>query len=217
MDTPNYKFLEAAHYLKIAPATFRSWVIGRSYPKSSGSGYFKPLIKLSDPKKRLLSFNNLIEAYVLRSLRQEHGVSIKAVRAALDYAQAEFNIPRLLLSRDLPTGAGDLFLQRYGELINLSRSGPLALRKMLEAHLQRIEGDSKVPVRLYPFIDFDFNRLIAIDPFIKFGRPVIIRKAISTSVVVDRIDAGESLEAVADDYDLEVNELEMAIPYERAA
>lgn len=217
MDAPIYSFLEASRYLKLAPATLRSWVIGRSYPKRKGLGYFKPLIKSPDREHHLLSFNNLIEAYVLRSLRQEHGVSIKAVRAALNYAQAEFNIPRLLLSRDLLTAAGDLFLQRYGELVNLSRSGQLALRKMLEAHLQRIEWDSKLPVRLYPFIDFDVKKMIAIDPLIKFGRPVIIRKAIATASIVDRIDAGESLKAVADDYDLEVNEIEMAILYERAA
>jgi len=217
MDAPIYKFLEAARYLKIALATLRSWVVGRSYPKGKGLGYFKPLIKLSGKEQPLLSFNNLIEAYILRSLRQEHGVSIKAVRAALNYAQAEFNIPRLLLSRDLLTAAGDLFLQRYGELINLSRSGQLALRKMLEAHLQRIEWDSKLPVRLYPFIDFDFQKVIAIDPLIKFGRPVIMRKAVSTLGIVDRIDAGESLKAVADDYDLDLDEIEMAILYERAA
>lgn len=217
MAAPIYKFLEASRYLKIAQATLRSWVIGRSYPKGKSFAYFKPLIKSSDKQQQLLSFNNLIEAYVLRSLRQEHGVSIKAVRAALNYAQAEFYIPRLLLSHDLFTAAGDLFLQRYGELINLSRSGQLALRKMLEAHLQRIEWDRNLPVRLYPFIDFDSKKLIAIDPLIKFGRPVIVRKAVSTASIVDRIDAGESLVAVADDYDLEVNEIEMAVLYERAA
>ena len=217
MDTPAYGFSEAACYLKIAQATLRSWIIGRSYPKDRGAGYFKPLIKTSDKKLRLLSFNNLIEAYVLRALRQDHGVSIKAVRTALDYAQSEFNIPRLLLSRDLRTTAGELFLQRYGELINLSKSGQLALRKMLEAHLKRIEWDSKLAIRLYPFIDFDKQKVIAIDTSIKFGRPFLIRKGISTSILVDRIDAGESAEAVADDYELDVNEVEMAILYERAA
>ena len=217
MDIPVYGFSEAARYLKIAQATLRSWIIGRSYPKDTGAGYFKPLIKISDKKLRLLSFNNLIEAYVLRALRQDHGVSIKSVRTALDYAQSEFNIPRLLLSDDLRTTAGELFLQRYGELINLSKSGQLALRKMLEAHLQRIEWDRKFAIRLYPFIDFDKKKLIAIDPTMKFGRPFISRKGISTSILVDRIDAGESTEAIADDYELDVNEVEMAILYERAA
>lgn len=217
MDTPTYGLAEASRYLKVATATLRSWVVGRSYPKGRGSAYFPPLIKLPEADPPLLSFNNLIEAYVLRSLRQEHGVSIKAVRTALDYAQSEFNISRLLLSQDILTAAGQLFLQRYGELINLSRSGQLALRKMLEVHLRRIDWDSKMAVRIYPFIELDEEKWIAIDPAIKFGRPVIMHKGVSTSILADRIDAGESLAAVADDYDLDVCEVEMAILYERAA
>lgn len=50
---------------------------------------------------------------------------------------------------------------------------------------------------------------IAVDPFIKFGQPVITRKALSTSISIGRIDAGESLKAVGDDYDLDMNEVEM--------
>ena len=112
---------------------------------------------------------------------------------------------------------GDLFLKRYGDLINLSKSGQLALRKMLEDHLMRIEWENELPIRVYPFIERDRNRLIAIDPSIKFGRPVLIHKGVSTSIIVDRIDAGESPEEVAEDYDLDHSEVEMVILYERAA
>lgn len=217
LDTPAYGITEAARYIKLAPATLRSWVVGRSYPIRDGAGYFEPLIQLPDEKQSLLSFANLIEAYVLRALRQEHGVSIKAVRSALDYAQREFSISRLLLRHDLLTTAGDLFLRRYGELINLSRSGQLALRKVFEAHLQRIEWDQDISSRLYPYFGIDDNKIIAIDPAIGFGRPVVIRKGINTAVIADRIDAGESVEALAEDYDLNVDEIEMAVMYERAA
>jgi uncharacterized protein (DUF433 family) len=217
MDTPAYGVAEAARYLKIAPATLRSWVAGRSYPTGEGEAYFEPLIQLPEEETRLLSFNNLIEAYALRSLRREHGVSIKAVRKAVDYAESKLNIPRLLLSHELLTHAGDLFVQRYGELINLSRSGQLALRKILEAHLRRIDWKNELPVRLYPYFEYDHNKLIAIDPSIQFGRPILIRKGISTSVIADRIDAGESVEFIAADYDIAKDEVELAIMYERAA
>lgn len=60
----------------------------------------------------LLSFNNLVEVHVLRSLRTEHGMSIGAVRQALEYSQKEMRIERLLLRGDLLTDAGDLFLDR---------------------------------------------------------------------------------------------------------
>jgi uncharacterized protein (DUF433 family) len=217
VDTPIYTISESAHYLKLATATLRSWVIGRDYPKGSGSSFFRPLIQLPDKKQRFLSFNNLIESYVLQSLRQEHGVPIKAVRNALKYAESELKIERLLLNHDLLTTAGDLFLKRYGKLINLSRSGQLALRKVFESHLRRIEWHDRFPVRFYPYIQRDIKKIIAIDPEIKFGRPIIMRKGISTSIIVDRIDAGESIKEIAKDYDLIVDEVEMAVIYERAA
>jgi hypothetical protein len=64
---------------------------------------------------------------VLRSLRTEHGVPLVAVRQALAYAQRELKIDQLLLREELCTAGGELFLDRYGELMNLSASGQLEI------------------------------------------------------------------------------------------
>ncbi len=56
-----------------------------------------------------------------------------------------------------------------------------------------------------------------IDPRISFGKPVIATKAIQTSVVADRFNAGESVSDIATDYDIEVSDVEEAIRYARAA
>ena len=40
---------------------------------------------------------------------------------------------------ELRTGAGKVFLDRYGELIELTASGQLAMRRLFEEHLKRIE------------------------------------------------------------------------------
>lgn len=218
MDNPNYSFAEAAIYLKIPQPTLRAWFKGRTYPRVSGKGkgYFKPLLKLPDKNFQLLSFNNLVESYVLRSLRVEHDVKIKAVRSALDYAQREFKITRLLLRRDLLTTAGELFLERYGALVNLSKSGQFELREMFQEHLKRIVwNEEQWPIRLYPFIDYDDKKEIAIDPLISFGKPIIARKSISTSAIISRIDAGESIAFVADDYGLKPEEVHLAMRYEK--
>lgn len=216
-----YPYAEVSTYVKVAPATLRSWVAGRNYPTTSGARRFSPLISAADPKKKLLSFNNLVEAHVLRALRSTHGTSISAIRTALRYAEAELGIERLLLSRELCTDKRDLFLDRYGELINLSRSGQFAMRAVLQQHLERIEWDSAIyPVRLYPFVPGEkpqTSRLIAIDPEIGFGRPVVRARGVSTRVIVERIDAGEELADVAADYDLDISAVEEAVLYERAA
>lgn len=219
-DQPAYGIAEAARYLKLPAATLRSWVAGREYPTANEVGHFQPLIQPAQKKPPLLSFYNLIEAHVLRSLRTEHGVAITAVRKAILYAEDKLDVERLLLRKDLSTHAGKLFLDEYGRLVNLNASGQLAMRKLLEEHLKRVEWDDwQFPIRLYPYVSGNetAQRPIAIDPEIAFGRPVVLRMGISTGAIAARIDAGESVDALAEDYDLRPEEIEQAVLYERAA
>jgi uncharacterized protein (DUF433 family) len=220
-DVGAYTLTEAARYTRLPVATLRSWVLGREYPTTEGGGRFPPLIRPASRRPPLLSFSNLVEAHVLRSLRTEHGVSVKALRKALAYAEKALDIDRLLLRAELRTEAGKIFLDRYGELIELSASGQLAMRRLLQVYLKRVEWDSsKFPVRLYPFVFADEpseEHSIVIDPRIAFGRPVLLRKGVSTSAIADRIDAGETVEDLAADYDLDASEIEQAALYERAA
>jgi len=220
-DEPAYLVAEAARYIRLPPATLRSWFLGRDYNTAKGRKRFPAIVTPASRHPTLLSFWNLIEAHVLRALRTEHGVSVAAVREALEYAETTLEVERLLLSKDLSAAAGRLFLDRYGQLIELSASGQIAIRQVLEAHLRRVEWDRwKFPVRLYPFVSGDIvtgARPIAIDPAVAFGRPFIASRGVTTAVIAERIDAGESLEAVAADYDLEPEEIEQAIVYERAA
>jgi uncharacterized protein (DUF433 family) len=220
-EQPAYALTEGARYLKVAPATLRSWMLGRAYPTAKGTTSFRPLIHPPSRQPPMLSFNNLIEAHVLRSLRTDHGVSLKDVRKALDYAQRTLRIERLLLRKELRTDAGDLFLERYGELLDLSASGQLAMRKLFAEHLKRVEWDEwKFPIRLFPFVVSDgasADRPIAIDPKLAFGRPVVIASGIATRTIAERIDAGETVAELAADYRMTAPQIEQAVLYERAA
>jgi uncharacterized protein (DUF433 family) len=218
---PAYGLAEAARYVRLPAATLRTWLVGREYPKGGKSAVFQPLIKPANRDPLQLSFYNLVEAHVLRALRTEHGVALTELRKAIAYAEKKLDIHRLLLNPELRTHAGEVFLDRYVELINLSASGQLAMRKMFEDHLARVEWDAwKFPVRLYPYVGAAVRgaeRPIAIDPQIAFGRPIVQRAGISTTAIADRIDAGESVEAIAEDYDLSRDEVEQAVLYARAA
>jgi uncharacterized protein (DUF433 family) len=220
-DVPAYSLPESARYTKLPVATLRSWVVGRPYPRRSGVAHFQPLIRPPSRRPPVLSFANLVEAHVLRSLRTEHGVSLKDLRTALTYAERHLRIERLLLSKQLRTGAGRVFLDRYGQLIELSASGQIAMRRMFEEHLSRVEwGELEVPTRLYPFVSSATEgsaKPIAIDPRIAFGRPIVARAGVSTQVIASRIDAGETVTDLASDYDLDAREIEEAVLYERAA
>ncbi|HEX6863770.1 MAG TPA: hypothetical protein VF414_13175, partial [Thermoanaerobaculia bacterium] len=167
-ERPRYSIAQAARYVQIAPATLRSWVVGRPYETTAGSRYFEPLIARPSPGDPRLSFSNLIEAHVLRSLRTKHEVPMSAVRAALDYAESTFRIERLLLSDELRTAAGTLLIERLDQLIDLGQSGQIVLKELLQAHLQRIERDlAGAPLRLYPVINsrsLSGPKIVGIDP-----------------------------------------------------
>jgi uncharacterized protein (DUF433 family) len=218
-ERPRYSLARAAQYVQIAPATLRSWVVGRPY--GGGSRYFVPLLTRPDATDPRLSFSNLVEAHVLRSLRTRHGVPMSAVRTALDYSARDLQIERLLLSDELRTAAGTIFIEHLGRLVDLGRSGQIALQELLQAHLQRIDRDIKgLPLRLYPVVSpsgLSGPRIVGIDPAMAFGHPFIVGKGVRTSTIVERLDAGESRELVAADYLLEDREIDEAIFYERTA
>lgn len=196
-------------------ATLSSWVKGRYYPTEDGRRFFKPVLNLPNPSKRWLSFVNLVEAHVLHAIRSQHQVPLENVRKALQYVQREFNSKHPLADQEFETNGCDLFLQKYGQLINLTRDGQLAMKDVLQKYLKRIERDEAgLAARLYPFtrgINADAFKAVVIDPNLAFGKPVLVGTGIPTVVVADRYKAGDSIDALARDYGLDRLNIEEAI------
>jgi uncharacterized protein (DUF433 family) len=214
---------QVAHHLHVAPSTVRSWFLGRHYETVGGLQRSEALLRAAQGEPVLLSFHNLVEVHMLRALRVSHGSSMGQVRSAMAYAEKHLDINRLLLREDLHSAAGDVFLHRLGELINLSRSGQISMRRVWQRHLERVVfDDDQLPGRLFPFFpsagagDSD-ARTILIDPRIDFGHPVVASRGISTAVIVRRLNAGEDVQDLAVDFQLDACEIEDAVAYEEAA
>lgn len=215
LELPAYTVRETAHYLTIPSATVRSWVAGRPYPTKSGNRFFRPVLVLPKSTPPVLSFTNLVEAHVLDAIRREHNIPLDKIRLAIKYLSDQFGSPHPLADHRLETDGLDLFVQRYGRLINITQSGQLAMREILEGYLKRIErNDAGKAVRLYPFTrkrQMDEPRAVVIDPSIAFGRPVLVGTGVPTASVSERYKAGESLSQLASDYGRTSEEIEEAI------
>lgn len=219
-DIPLYQLNTAARIVSLSPATLRSWVAGRPYPVRDGESWFEPLIKRPDPKDSRLSFHNLIEANVLSALRKVHEVPMAKVRNAQRVAERKYGIDRLFINDQLRAAPGTLFLDTYGELVDLSNTQQLAMRAILLDRLERVVHVNGIASQYWPVSPTQRDksaRVIVVDPRISFGRPVIAKRGVTTSALADRADAGESLAAIAADYDLEEHEVEEAISFERLA
>jgi hypothetical protein len=75
METPIYGVAEAAQYLRVPQNTLAYWL--------KGGGSVPPLIKLAGAEPPRLSFSNLLECYMLSSMRAIYDVRIPKVRRAL--------------------------------------------------------------------------------------------------------------------------------------
>jgi len=217
-EMPAYSIPEAAHYLQIPPSTLRSWTKGWRYPTRAGEKRSAPLITppaAPDQGPVLLSFVNIVEAHVLDALRREHRVTMPTVREALTYLEAQLPSAHPLADRKFETDGIDLFIEQYGKLINISQDGQLAMLNVLRVYLSRIERDTAgVPVKLYLFTrtrQADEPKVVAIDPYVSFGRPVLVGTGIPTAVIAERYKAGESIQALAEDYERPPHDIEEAI------
>jgi uncharacterized protein (DUF433 family) len=211
-DEPAYLILEAAHYLRLPPSTIRFWALGQNHP----SGWLEPLFKPAEKNPPTLSFWNLVEIYVLATIRTKHKVSMQKVRKALRYVQGNLQKPRPLIQQEFLTDGVSLFVEKFSGLIDVGADGQMALRQVLEASLKRIDRDPEgLARRFYPWLhDPCEPRNIMIDPRRSFGRPVLRGTGISTGTLAERWRAGESIDMLTRDYPLTRDQVEAALKWE---
>lgn len=222
-EQPAYSVSEAASYLGMPVATLRSWVLGRTYPTTEGAQLFQPLVDVADKKHRRLSFYNLVEAFTLNAMRRtNHRVSMPSIRKALNYVKRRLGEPRPLLTEKFLTDGVDLFLDKYGELVTVSKDEQLAMRAIMMDSLKHIVRDNKgMPQKLYLFSSHSagsanglVRTAVVIDPRIAFGNPVVDGTGVSTAILAQRYKAGDSIDELAEDFGLTRHAIEEAIRYE---
>lgn len=214
---PAYTARDAAQFLRMPVSTVRSWAFGHGVKTATGTRFYEPVIVAADPEARLLSFLNLVELLVLKAIRRKHSVSMPKVRSALDFLRKKLPTPHPLADHRFQTNGVDLFIEHYGSLLNLSRNGQFEMRELIAAYLQLVERDDRgLPVRLWlPRTDsasgVPSRSGIVIDPRFGFGRPTVSGSGIRADVLAERFQAGESVEELADDYNLPPRVIEDAL------
>ena len=81
LEIPNYTVEEAASYLLVPASTIRYWTIGEA-----GAA---PLTTIYSGRPLLLSFKNLVELYVLESLREIHDIGLPRIRRSVEELRIE--------------------------------------------------------------------------------------------------------------------------------
>jgi uncharacterized protein (DUF433 family) len=204
-ELPAYTPARAAQIVRLSSSTLRLW--------ARGDGKHTALFAPAQHSPLTLSFSNLVESFVLASMRRVHGISMQRVRKALKFVGRELGVQRPLIHALFRTDGVRLFVDHADQLLDVSSPEQALLRKVLDASLGRIGWGRDVAERLYPWVRADLGgpKSIVIDPRRGFGQPIIAGTGIQARIVTERYRAGESIAELAQDYSLDAGQIEDAI------
>jgi uncharacterized protein (DUF433 family) len=213
-DIPTYTIPEAAASLAVPTRTMQAWFSYRNRLLRPASDY--------GGKLALLSFRDVTEAYILEVLRSFYQLPMRSLRHVLQNARAETGMEHPLLDADLRVLFKGLVLKRPArgrrkrQFVDLSNSRQLAIPEVVDVLGRRVLIDPKRgPYRIYPwrFLLKDDSRPVSLDPDVLSGRLVITGTRIPVQVILGRKLAGESVEHIADDYDIGLNAVQKALEH----
>jgi uncharacterized protein (DUF433 family) len=230
-ELPAYGLNEAAHYLDIPVAILRSWINRRprrpatrrrgTAARSTKAEPFsvrrstKPVIEVPDARFGALSFMNLVEAHVLNTIRIDYRFALPELRDALDHLRGQFGWKHPLTQQRFESDGLNLFVSRLEKEGSTSEPATAAIRRSIKTALHRIEHDIfGIAMRFYPITrenGLAQPKCVVIDPLVSFGRPTITGTGITTSILATRYKAGDSIDALAEDYGCKQTEIEEAL------
>lgn len=210
-----YLISDAARILQLPAATLRSWMNGRSGEefRHFPAGEFQSHGRGAD---RHFGFHTLIELFTIAQLRQR-SVSMATIRAARSELIARFNTPHPFALGGLMT-SGRSLLKALDEdcLLELGKNGQVAFSKVLEPFCASLDFDqaSSLANRYFPL---GRDKPVVVDPRHGFGRPVIEGTNIATEAIMSLLRGGETVEDVAESYQIAKEAVLAAKAFEQQA
>ncbi|MFD9733613.1 DUF433 domain-containing protein [Umezawaea sp. NPDC059074] len=203
---------DTARHLVIPSSTLNRW-LGE---EAAGS----PLVHGVEPEHvgwPSVPFVAVVEAYVLRSLR-DLGLSMNKIRDAAAEVRNAFGTEFGLATRKIATDGIDIFLDYAPDDIARVGDRQRPIREVLDGYLHYIEWDaddnfaSRLKLRQYPAVV-----PVVIDPRFGRGSPVVAENNVPVEAIVTMWQAGETIEEVAYEYELDPVQVESICRVWRAA
>lgn len=184
-----------------------------------GSGPNEPLwsahFQFLDNDVTEISFLDLIEVRVVAAMRQS-GISLQAIRFAMNFAQDKLGVERPLASQEFKTDGSEVLmtaLENDGEFVSLSkkRPGQKVFKQIVMQSLNDLEYEGTYAARWRPK---NYSAVI-LDPGRHFGDPILDKFGISTHIVYREFTEFNDLNYLATIYEVPTEVIKDAIQYER--
>jgi uncharacterized protein (DUF433 family) len=211
-----YSEAEAARLLRVAQGTLHYWLEGGV---RRGKRY-KPIIRQEAKDTRAVTWAEFVEAGWLRQYRREHLVSMPELRHFIEALRAKLGVPYPLAHQQPFVGNGrQLVVEAQEEaelapeyfLVALARE-QLVLTAPSQSFVDRVTWNEGVAAAWRPHDEL--KSPVRVNPLQRFGRPAI--GGISTEVLWEHEDAGETVQEIADAFALAQRDVRWALSYENS-
>lgn len=219
LERPVTVVREAARQLRIPPSTLSQWLeggvrAGRVYP---------PVLRDEPTGSNEVTWGEMVEARYLRAYRDVK-VSMQALRPFIRALRDEFGVPyplahfrpyvdtnrRLMIELQKASGLPEELWLVYE---------PRSRQYVINAYLRRDfldqvefeQGGSQIATRLRPAGQ---RSPVVMDPRISSGASTVA--GVRTEVLAEQARAGASLDEIAEDFGLSLDQLQAALAYEFA-
>lgn len=214
VEEPRYGFAEADYLAHVSRGTSRRWLAGYSYRGTSGDVVHLPPVGRRSAKDAdgTVSFIDLVEVVAIGGLK-DAGFSLTHIRKIVTTCEELLGVARPLTTLTFKTGGREIFVDMgEGRLIEvLGRRGRQAWTEVLAPFLQTLEYENDLARRWWPLGQ---QGPVVVDPAFAYGLPVIKNTGVRTEILFERFEAGELFEEIAEDFNLEARDVQLAIQFE---
>lgn len=219
-DVPLYTVAEAARIVGVPATTFSTWAKGYVRRPPGRRLVEGKAIVTSLPatgRQPSVPFVGLAEGLVLAAVRRA-GVPLQRVRPALTALTDELDLEHALAARRLLTDGAELlfdFGQRDGADANavkelvVIRNGQTVFTEIVSDYLRLIEYAADGYARLIRVPGYASE--VICDPTRSFGRPIFGHGAARVDDVLERFQAGDSLDDLTSEFGVPREDLEDAL------
>ena len=200
-STPLLTAREAARSLRMPESTLDAWLVD---PRGA------PLVHAVAPERRgwpRVPFVGIVEAYVLRSLR-ELGFTKADVRRAAGLVRTEFDDPYALAKERIATDGVGLFVRVADESLVHARDRQVAIAEVISDYLQYVTWDATGSPSQLRLPQYPREAEVVIDPRFAWGAPVLARSRVPVDALVSLWKNGESIFAVSEEFELSADVVE---------
>ena len=212
LDRELYTVGEAARLLRVNPRTLMNWLDGY---ERRGTRY-APVVRTESTGSDLLTWAEFVESALLAEYRRNREVPLQHIRPVVEALRKQYGVPYPLAHFRPYVADRELIVEvqeaervpRSVQLV-VARKEQLVLNAPAETFFEKVEWHDDVARYLYPA---GKRSSVRIDPGHNFGLPEV--RGFRTEVLFELFEAGDSIEMIADGYNLSLDEVQEAIRFE---